>query len=68
LIGKNELKEYLKGLASMFLNLIGHFKLNRRMFGIDFFEGTFSKWQHLASLNELYLGKKQFGFESKMGF
>ena len=43
LIGKNQLKEYLKGLASMFLNLIGYFKLNRRMFGIDFFEGEFSK-------------------------
>jgi hypothetical protein len=57
LIGKNQLKEYMKGLTSMFLILIGYFKLNRRMVGINFFEGTFSKWRHLASLNELYLGK-----------
>ena len=51
LIGKSQLKEYLKEYASMFLILIGYFKLNRRMVGIDFFEGTFSKWRHLASLN-----------------
>ena len=68
LIGKNKLKDYLKGLASMFLNLIGYFKLIRRMFGTDFFEGEFSKWRYLASLNGLHLGKKQYGFESKVGF
>jgi hypothetical protein len=56
-IGKNQLKEYLKQLAYMFLILIGYFKFNRRMVGINFFEGTFSKWRHLASLNGLYLGK-----------
>jgi hypothetical protein len=68
LIGKNQLKEYLKQLAYMFLILIGYFKLNRRMVGINFSEGTFSKWQDLASLNGLHLGKKQFGFESNVGF
>jgi hypothetical protein len=57
LIGKNQLKEYMKELASMFLILIGYFKLIRRMFGTDFFEGEFSKWRDLASLNGLYLGK-----------
>ena len=49
LIGKNQLKEYMNGLASMFLILIEYFKLNKRMLGIKFFEGEFSKWRHLAS-------------------
>jgi hypothetical protein len=38
------------------------------MFGTDFFEGEFSKWRDLASLNGLHLGKKQCGFESNVGF
>ncbi len=68
LIGKNQLKECMKRLAYLFVILIGYFKLNRRMFGTDFFEVEFSKWRNLASLNGLYLGKKRYGFESNVAF
>jgi hypothetical protein len=37
LIGQNELKMYLKGLVSLFLIVIGHFKLQRRTFAIGIF-------------------------------
>jgi transposase len=62
LIDKNQLNEYLKGLALLFFMIITHFKSIKRTIDFGIFKDAFSKQQQLACLNGLYLAKKQFEF------
>lgn len=68
LVGQNELKKYLKGIASLFLMIIGRFKLRRRTFAIGICDFIISKHLKLISLKGLYLYLNQFELHPKVGF
>jgi len=68
LIDQNELKKYLKELASSFLIIIKLFKPSKSTIILHFGKCVFLKGKLYRSSKELYLGKNQFEFESAMGF
>jgi len=68
LVDQNELKKYLKGLASLFLLLNKRFKSIKSTIIFHFGKCIFLKEKFKRSLNALYLGKNQFEFGLGMGF
>lgn len=60
LIDQNQLKEFLKELGFCFSTVRSYFKKSRRIIDLHFFIKAITQLQILASLNPLYLSKKQF--------
>jgi transposase len=68
LVGQNELKKYMKTLGCPLLTLNSYFKVICGVFSDRIYAKTFCETSSKALLKRLYLSKKQFVWNLKMGF